>query len=510
MTIHILKPISRAFPQAFFSCGGYDKVIVDTCHNNTENGERGKDWGAFMKRLRLCLAIITGKILITLSRLMGNQGTDFPGRMARKIYPDILKSLSSNITEEIIVVTGTNGKTTTSNMIARIIEEKGYTLVHNTAGANMLSGITTAFINASDISGARKFDYALLETDEANVPLLLEEIKVRMILITNFFRDQLDRYGELDRTINLIKDAVRETEIELILNADDPLVVHFHNDTGLHCWYYGFANTNYDSLQSRESREGRYCVFCGEELNYERFHYAQLGKFSCPKCGSTNPVPNFTGHGLSMDPTINFKVNDLSLESPYQGFYNAYNILAAVALAKLEGIEDPIIHRAISSYQPRAGRMEQFIINGKRTILILVKNPAGFNQTLSALLPDPSSKDVFIALNDNAADGRDISWIWDSDLELLAEPRAAVNEVTCSGQRSGDMAVRVKYAGIKPDRIRIRSNLEQGIEAAINDQAEATYILSTYTALFECQAILKKMQGEKILTDPGQQRQMQA
>lgn len=463
-----------------------------------------------MSQIRLCLAIITGKILIALSRLMGNQGTDFPGRMARRIYPDILKRLAMNITEESIIVTGTNGKTTTTNMIARIIQEKGYSLVHNTAGANMLSGITTAFINASDLRGARKFDYALLETDEANVPLMLQEVKARIILITNFFRDQLDRYGELDRTINLIKDAVRHTDIELVLNADDPLAAHFQNDTGLHCWYFGFADTIYDSMQSQESREGRYCVFCGQELRYERFHYAQLGKFVCPHCGSSNPSLNFTAYDLSMDPTIRLRVNNLILESPYQGFYNAYNILAAVALAKLAGIEDSIIARAISSYQPRAGRMEQFIIQGKRTVLILVKNPAGFNQTLSALLPDPASKDVFIALNDNAADGRDISWIWDTDLELLSEPRAAVTEVTCSGQRSGDMAVRVKYAGVDPKRIRIRSNLEQGIAAAVAGPGEAAYILSTYTALFKCQAILQKMERETTVTDPGHQRQMQA
>ncbi len=446
--------------------------------------------------MRKILAIITGKILIFLSRMLGNQGTDFPGRAARIIYPGVLKNLATNIQEEIFIVTGTNGKTTTTNMIASILREKGYTLVHNTAGANMLTGITTAFIAASDLWGRKKFDYALLEVDEAFVPLLIKEARPRVVIITNFFRDQLDRYGELDHTINLIKDGVRNTDIELVLNGDDPLISHFHNDTGLHCWYYGFEDTIYDVLESLESREGRFCVFCGHELDYQRYHYAQLGKFRCPECDNHNPDFNFIGNQLRMTPFIEMKVNDLPVQSSYQGFYNAYNILAAVSAARLVGIEDDIIQTAIAGYLPRAGRMENFIINGKRTVLILVKNPTGLNQTLSTLLYDSKSKNLFIALNDNAADGRDISWIWDADVEVLAGEKARIDYVVCSGQRSGDMAVRIKYSGIDSSIINISSDLSQGIGLATAGPGEVNYILSTYTALFECQKILKKLQQE--------------
>ncbi len=447
--------------------------------------------------MRKILAIIVGKILIWLSRRLGNQGTDFPGRVACKIYPGLLKALVANIEEEIFIVTGTNGKTTTSNMIAAILKEKGYSLVHNSAGANMLTGITTAFIQAADIWGRNKFDYALLEVDEAFVPLLIKEARPRVVIITNFFRDQLDRYGELDHTINLIKDGVRHTEIELVLNGDDPLITHFQHDTGLHCWYYGFAPTIYDTLESEESREGRYCVFCGEELAYSRYHYAQLGQFNCPQCQNRNPQFNFTGQGLKMTPFIEMKVNDLPVASSYQGFYNAYNILAAVSAARLVGIEDHIIQKAIAGYQPRAGRMENFIINGKRAILILVKNPTGLNQTLSTLLYDQQSKNLFMALNDNVADGRDISWIWDAEVEVLAQDKARIVYVVCSGQRSGDMAVRIKYSGIDAKLINIRSSLEVGIRAATAGPGEVSYILSTYTALFDCQKILQKMQQEE-------------
>lgn len=449
-----------------------------------------------MQRIRTVIAIAAGKLLICLSRILGNQGTDFPGRVARKIEPYILEKLAANVKEEIYIITGTNGKTTTTNMIARILEEKEYSFVHNRAGANMITGITTAFIKEADILGKRPFEYALLETDEANVPLLLKELTPRVVLITNFFRDQLDRFGELDRTISLIKDAVRDTDIELVLNADDPLVVHFHNETGLHCWYYGFDDTKYDVFEGEESREGRFCAFCGAELQYERFHYAQLGKFHCLNCGGHNPRRNFTGHNLLMSPEISFAVNNLEIYSPYLGFYNAYNILAAVSVAKLVGIQDDIVQRAIASYKPRAGRMEQFQIGDKKATQILVKNPTGLNQTLAALNTDQSSKALFFALNDNAADGRDVSWIWDAQVEDIMGPGTGVKSIICSGLRSGDAALRFKYAGFEEDIIQVESDLEAGIKACLSSEAEACYFLCTYTTLFTSRKILLRMAGK--------------
>lgn len=445
--------------------------------------------------MRKMIAIFIAKLAISASRVLGYGGTDLPGRIARRIDPSILTKLAGNIDEEIFVVTGTNGKTTTTNMIAAMIKEDGYSYVHNAEGANMLGGITTAFIEASNLFGTRHLDYALLETDEANVPLLLKEITPRVVLITNFFRDQLDRFGELDRTINLIKDAVRGRDIELVLNADDPLVSHFHNETGLHCWYYGFEDTDYDYFSSSESREGRFCVFCGHELEYKRYHYAQLGQFYCPQCANQNPKRNFTGKDLKMTPAIQFNANDIQIQSPYQGFYNAYNILAAVSLAKLVGMRDEAVKNAIAKYQPRAGRMETFTIQGKKAILILVKNPTGFNQTLTMLSQDPAPKDLFIALNDHAADGRDISWIWDVDLEEeISETDSKINSIVCSGVRSADMAVRVKYSGVPLDKIAIKTDLQEGINYTISQAGEVAYILSTYTALFNCRKILLAMQ----------------
>lgn len=455
-----------------------------------------------MNRLRLMLAILIGKLLIQVSRLIGNQGSNFPGKLARRIYPEILKELAARIDGKTIIVTGTNGKTTTSNMLARIINETGATLVHNQAGANMIPGITTAFIAAASCMGKKIFDYALLETDEANVPLLLREIKADIVLITNFFRDQLDRYGELDHTIQVIKAAVKGKEIDLVLNADDPLSAHFQNLTAVHCWYYGFAPGNYNNHDSGESREGRYCVICGQELQYQSYHYAQLGKFSCPGCGNHNPNLDFTGHDLIMKPSIELTVDDMSLKSPYQGFYNAYNIVAAVSAARLLRIKPSYIEKGIATYRPRAGRMETFTINGRPVILILVKNPTGLNQSLAAVTDNKSSKNVFFALNDKDADGRDISWIWDADIEAI-ETDSRINQIVCSGIRSGDMALRIKYAGYPADRLLIKSSLKEGIEHITGIGSEMTYILSTYTALFECRKILLNQQKRSAAMPSG-------
>ncbi|MCX5781013.1 MAG: MurT ligase domain-containing protein [Firmicutes bacterium] len=448
-----------------------------------------------MFNLRKIAAIWIGKMGILISRIAGRQGTNLPGKLANRIYPTMLEDLAGSIQKDILIVTGTNGKTTTTNMVASILQEAGFSCVHNQAGANMIAGITTAFIHQTNIWGSKSFDYALLETDEANVPLLLPLIKPRFLLITNFFRDQLDRYGELDNIIRMLIRAVRGTDVELILNADDPLEVHFPAETGLHCWYYGFADTVYDLLESSESREGRYCVFCGHELVYSSYHYAQLGDFRCPQCDSHNPRPDFTAHELTMLPHIRLQVNDMMIESPYQGFYNAYNLLAAVSLGRLAGIEAPVIQRALARFQPSAGRMETFNIHGKRVFLILVKNPAGLNQSLAMLTQNEEEKNLFIALNDNAADGRDISWIWDADIEILNRVQARIGQAVCSGLRSGDMALRIKYAGLDPGKIIIQPSLRKGIEQTIAGVGQVNYILCTYTALFASRKILVKMQN---------------
>lgn len=448
-----------------------------------------------MKSLRKWLALLVGKTLILFSRLLGNQGSNFPGRLALRIYPGLLHDLAARVEGQVILVTGTNGKTTTANMIAAILRENGSTFVHNRAGANMLTGITTAFIECTNLRGNRVFDYALLETDEANVPLVFKHSRPGLVLVTNFFRDQLDRYGELDYTVRTIRAAVQGSGATLLLNGDDPVMTHFLDLEKVNIKYYGFAPSAYDSRESLESREGRYCIRCGQELRYDNYHYAQLGQFRCPGCGNRNPTLDFTARDLQLNEGIGFRVNDLIILSPYRGFYNAYNALAAVSVGLALGVDKKSIRRALKAFKPQAGRMETFQLGNKRATLILVKNPTGLNQALLTLSQDPAGKDLFLALNDNVADGRDISWIWDADLELIAgEAKEQIGKIVCSGLRSGDMAVRCKYAGFSPDHLILEADLKKGIVETLQGENEVVYLLSTYTALFQCRKILEQME----------------
>ena len=448
-----------------------------------------------MNSLRKWLALLVGKILILFSRLLGNQGSNFPGRVALRIYPGLLRDLAARVQGQVILVTGTNGKTTTANMIAAVLRENGSTFVHNRAGANMLSGITTAFIECSNLWGNRVFDYALLETDEANVPLVFQHSHPSLVLVTNFFRDQLDRYGELDYTVRTIRTAVQGGGATLLLNGDDPVMAHFTDLEKVNIRYYGFAPSGYERQESMESREGRYCIRCGQELHYEHYHYAQLGQFHCPGCGNRNPSLDFTARDLQLDEGIGFRVKDLIILSPYRGFYNAYNALAAVSVGLTLAVDKKSIRRALKAFKPQAGRMETFHPGGKRATLILVKNPTGLNQALLTLSQEPAGKDLFFALNDNVADGRDISWIWDADLELIAgEAGEKIGKIVCSGLRSGDMAVRFKYAGFNPGSLILEADLEKGIVEALQGETEEVYLLSTYTALFQCRKILQQLE----------------
>lgn len=446
-----------------------------------------------MNKLRLIISIWAGKLVIILSRLLGNQGSAYPGYLARLIYPDVLRALGRRVERGTVIITGTNGKTTTSNLVASAISQAGFRLVHNKAGANMLAGITTAFINAAGLWGKDSFDYALLETDEANVPLLLNEINADYLLVTNFFRDQLDRYGELDTMIGFIREAALNHDLELVLNADDPLSKAFQ-DKGLILHFFSFAPTIYDSLRSQESREGRYCLACGQELAYQRFHYAQLGKYACPGCGLVNPTAEYIGERLRMEPMVEFEVGSAIIRSHYQGFFNAYNLLAAFAMSKTLGIDEHVIEKAFAAFWPQAGRMEYFEIQGKPCWLVLVKNPTGVNQSLSAVLNGRGAKNLFFALNDNAQDGRDVSWIWDADFELMEPCDKDIAAMVCSGQRSGDIAVRIKYAGLKLDKIKIIPDLAKGIKSALAGEGHLNYILCTYTALFAARKILVDLQ----------------
>lgn len=451
-----------------------------------------------MKRTwRFWLALWVGKGMSGLLKLAGRKGTTFPGKVALSIDPKLMGKLSTQYSDGIVMVTGTNGKTTTANLLASILRATGKEFAFNQAGANLVTGITGALLENTHWSGWSKVKLALLEVDEATVPKLCQQVTPNIAIITNFFRDQLDRYGELDTTVKLVRDAI-PSETDLVLNADDPLVAQIGKGR-IHTLYYGVERTPESKVESSETREARFCPSCGEVLEYSLFHYGQLGIYSCPQCGYKRPEPPVLAEEVqSEDSGLKFRVGITLYTIGLQGYYNLYNALAALAAAKRLGIKDRDIERGLRSFVPQAGRMEQFFLPEGNVTLTLVKNPTGFNQVLHTLFHiQERPVRLLIAINDLAADGRDISWLWDVDFEVLGEKSPLIQNIVCSGLRAEDMAVRLKYAGVPVNKIEIEHSFEAAL-TRVQDGREAqetVYILPTYTALFPMRDILTQRQG---------------
>lgn len=479
-----------------------------------------------MKRTwRFWIALWLGKTAAVLLKLIGKKGTTLPGRIALQVDPLLIKRLGSGYTDGIILVTGTNGKTTTTNLLAGILQKAGRKIAFNKAGANLVTGIAGAMLNDAGWSGSPRVKTALLEVDEATVPEFCRQVAPRLAVITNFFRDQLDRYGELDTTIRLVRDSLpRETT--LVLNGDDPLVAQFGLDRDK-VFYYGIERTPQSKKISLETREARFCPRCGEELNYELFHYGQLGIYSCPKCGFARPHPDILATEVRMEEEkLVFSVSekpspaeevrpgrknlppcgdDGEYEVALEGYYNLYNALAAFTAARCLGIGGKTIKEGLAEFQAQAGRMEVFALAEGPVTLTLIKNPTGFNQVIHTMLAAGTGLRLFIAINDLAADGRDISWLWDVDFESLALAENRISKVVCSGLRAEEMALRLKYAGIPVGKLVIEHDLHQGISylQKHREEKERVFVLPTYTALFPLRTVLETYRQGTYREDEG-------
>lgn len=453
-------------------------------------------------KLRLSLAILAGKFAAMVSRTYGHKGSSLPGMVARRIYPGALRDLAAQVGRGILVVSGTNGKTTTTNMIARVLSEAGYKVTSNLEGANLITGVTTSLVKDAGIGGKIRCDYAVLEVDEASVPRVLKEVKPGVVILTNFFRDQLDRYWELDKITGIIREALgQQKQMTLILNADDPLVAQFKKLTNLPAVFYGMGANEQSALTSSQTREGKFCPFCGNALTYEFFHYSQLGQYHCPGCDFSRPDPQVEAfepkvEGGQSRCRLVYNNQEVELAVQVQGLYNLYNAMAAFSTGLQLGLDAQSVLDSLSRYQPVTGRMEVFNYKGKPAYLNLVKNPTGFNEGLASLRADRGSKDVFIAINDNVADGRDVSWLWDVEFEMLGEDHGPYNRFICCGLRGEEMAVRLKYAGVPADKVTINENMTQAVKNTLTGSAGAAYLFSTYTALWPVQKIIKAITGE--------------
>lgn len=439
-----------------------------------------------IKLMRFYLLLVIAR-LIKLAITMRNQtsGTSFIGMIMLKLYPDFLRHTSKYIKKEKIAVTGTNGKTTTAGILSHILETQGNSVIHNEKGANMLTGIANTM--ALSIYPFKRFDYTVLESDEAYLSKLYDYLDTNYLIVTNLFRDQLDRYGELNTTAKKIQEAINKNpKIKLILNADDPIVVNFKSlsDSDEPPIYFGFENIEFmeKDIESKAPMELFNCSQCGEVLKYTKRFYAQQGHYYCD-CGYTRPICNYIASAQIYNNYSVIKIShdnkEYELKTYLTGVYNAYNVLAATVMALELGYED--LQESLDTYQSVFGRCETKIIKGHKAIIQLIKNPTGASEVLKTVNPD---NDVLIAINDNYADGRDVSWLWDADFELL---KSVSKQIITTGVRAYDMAIRLKYAGI--DNVKVIPNINQAIIAITREAKGDITILPTYTALLEINKI---------------------
>jgi len=443
--------------------------------------------------MRYFFTVFICKIFIFVLHLMKRQATSAPGKLAFKLYPDILKEFQKRTKKEIIAVMGTNGKTTTNNLLADCLEKSGFNVVCNRIGANMDEGSVVAYINKSNLFGKIKCDYACLEMDEGWAEYILNYITPSKIVVTNLFRDQLDRYGEIDTTVNFLRTAIKKAPCAtLFINADDPLTVAMASVFDNKKVYYGIKDKVHDVFDI--SKEGKYCLKCSKELKYEFNHFSQLGKYSCD-CGFSRPEIDFTAENISFFPTLEMDVTQLgTIKFPVRGMYNSYNVLAVSAVCNALNIDKDSVKKAIKEYTPQAGRMEHFNIGGKDLYLILAKNPTGFNQSVASVNDDPRTKDVVISINNGLGDGKDVTWLWDVDFENLL--REEIKSFHACGSRYLDMALRLKYMGISADKINLVTDLKQCLNNLIKSNNECIYVLANYTALFEARDVIKEVYNE--------------
>ncbi|HUD44345.1 MAG TPA: Mur ligase family protein [Patescibacteria group bacterium] len=428
--------------------------------------------------------ILFGKLFSQISQLFNfGNGSTWPGHIALKLNRNFIQDILKNSQTKIILIAGTNGKTTTSLLLKTILEENGQKVIHNSSGANLLNGLASALLLNSNAAGKITADYAIFEVDENTLPIVLKEIDPQYVVLLNLFRDQLDRYGEVASVAaKWTQSLLHEETIRLILNADDPQVAFIGQQL------FNHKNVKYFGLNEKGRKEFEhavdsiYCPRCGNKLSYSAIYYSHLGDWHCEKCELKRPQ-------LALD-EINF--------TPLSGLYNKYNTLAAILTAKELEIPENTIESALKKFKPAFGRQEVVEYNGKKIQILLTKNPAGFNQTLQTI-KSLGAKNIIIALNDGIADGTDVSWIWDIDTEMLND---FARNITVTGDRAYDMGLRLKYSTsslkIENCKLKIEPNLNIAIDTALQavSQSETLYILPTYTAMLDIRKILG---GKKIL-----------
>jgi lipid II isoglutaminyl synthase (glutamine-hydrolysing) len=450
----------------------------------------------------LASKVAAAKAVGTLVRTAGRGGgTSLPGKVLTRLEPRAIGLLARRLRHGSAVISATNGKTTTAAMVASVLERTGETLVHNRAGANMAGGVASALAAASRHGGRELAgEFGLFEVDEFWLGPVTEQLAPRAMLLGNLFRDQLDRFGELEIIADRWADVVVEQagRAALVLNADDPLVADLGRANGAraagrHPLYFGVEDDSLTFAELQHAADSKHCRRCGHPYVYEAIYLAHLGRYACPNCGARRPEPAVVAREVELRGirsaafTLHAPEGTARIELPLPGLYNVYNALGAGALCLALGVPLDAVAAGLQAVAPAFGRAETVDLGGRATSILLVKNPAGANEVLRTLALEGEQLDVFGVLNDNTADGRDISWVWDADWELLAP---AVRHMTCSGSRAAELALRMKYAGVEEGRLTVKGSLREGLDAALANGSGPLYALPTYTALLELRDLL--------------------
>lgn len=441
----------------------------------------------FKIKFKSILSIISSKIILKLSRLFFKGGSNFPGRIALKFDREILSVVAKDY--NVILVTGTNGKTTTTSMLYNILKSSGKEVISNNTGANMLAGILSCFIDNYAFRRSKDERFAVIEVDEANVKFITEHISPSIITVTNLFRDQLDRYGEVYTTLNKIMEGISKApKTTLVLNGDESLLGSLEVPNKI--VYYGFSTPFDKDAQLEVNADAKFCTKCKTPYSYNFISYNHLGDFFCTNCGYKRPELKYSVEEfVDLTPetsTVLIDGNLYSLSQP--GIYNIYNALCAYSIAKELNIPNETIQSALRNQSSHFGRQETININGKVAKIILVKNPAGYNQAIDTVALDKNNLSLAFLLNDNYADGRDISWIWDVNFEKLKDSN--IDDIYIAGIRLYDMACRLKISGLNGDRFKLSENYEELLENIRSSKSDNIYILATYTAMISFRKFL--------------------
>ncbi|MGK2936620.1 MAG: MurT ligase domain-containing protein [Solirubrobacteraceae bacterium] len=438
--------------------------------------------------------LATARAAGALSRRAGRGGTSLPGKVLLRLEPEAIATLSARLPHGSVAISATNGKTTTAAIVAAILARAEGPVVHNVQGANMAGGVASALLDASH---GKRIDgeIGLFEVDEFWLDRVAPQLQPRALLLGNLFRDQLDRYGELETIADrwaAVLDRLPGTR--LVLNADDPLVA----DLGLgreEPLYFGIDDDNVALAHLPHASDSKHCRRCGTPLAYDAVYVGHLGRWHCPRGDSARPSPAVTAANIRLEGTRGAQLllrtpdGDAEVRLGLPGLYNVYNAVGAAALALALGIGLDDIVAGLEEVRAAFGRAETVRIDGRDLAILLVKNPTGANEVLRTLALEPGEIDLLAVLNDNVADGRDVSWIWDADLELLA---GSVRRVVCSGTRAPELALRLKYAGIEPERIEVIDDLEAGLDAALDGAGDRLYAMPTYTAMLALRELLAR------------------